>query len=215
MAILIVEDDEPLRLGLRELLTRQGYNVREADSVRSARAAMDDSISLVVLDVSLPDGDGVTLCQRWREQGIQTPILFLTARSEEMDVVRGLDAGGSDYVSKPFRMQELLSRIRSQLRRQGDTGLIRGGIRLYPELFQASRDGNLLSLTLTEYKILQLLMRSTGIVTRQALLDTLWDVDARFVDDNTLSVHVSRLRDKIGPEHIKTVRGVGYQWRDG
>lgn len=214
MAILIVEDDEPLRLGLRELLTRQGYDVREADSVRSAQAAMDETVQLVVLDVSLPDGDGVTLCQRWRERGIQTPILFLTARSEEMDVVRGLDAGGSDYVSKPFRMQELLSRIRSQLRRQGDTALVRGGIRLYPELFQASRDGDLLSLTLTEYKILQLLMRSTGIVTRQALLDALWDVDARFVDDNTLSVHVSRLRDKIGPEHIKTVRGVGYQWRD-
>lgn len=214
MTILIVEDDEPLRLGLRELLARQGYAVREADCVRSAQAAMDDSISLVVLDVSLPDGDGVALCQSWREQGIRTPILFLTARSEEMDVVRGLDAGGSDYVSKPFRMQELLSRIRSQLRRQRDTGLVRDGIRLYPELFQASRNGSLLSLTLTEYKILQLLMRSTGIVTRQALLDALWDVDARFVDDNTLSVHVSRLRDKIGPEHIKTVRGVGYQWRD-
>lgn len=213
MTILIVEDDEPLRLGLRELLARQGYAVRQADSVRAAQEAMDDSISLVVLDVSLPDGDGVTLCQHWRDQGIRTPILFLTARSEEMDVVRGLDAGGSDYVSKPFRMQELLSRIRSQLRRQGDTGLVRDGIRLYPELFQASRDGNLLSLTLTEYKILQLLMRNTGIVTRQALLDALWDVDARFVDDNTLSVHVSRLRDKIGPEHIKTVRGVGYQWR--
>lgn len=213
MTILIVEDDEPLRLGLRELLTRQGYDVRQADCVRAAQAAMDDSISLVVLDVSLPDGDGITLCQHWRDQGIRTPILFLTARSEEMDVVRGLDAGGSDYVSKPFRMQELLSRIRSQLRRQEDTGLVRDGIRLYPELFQASRDGSLLNLTLTEYKILQLLMRNTGIVTRQALLDALWDVDARFVDDNTLSVHVSRLRDKIGPEHIKTVRGVGYQWR--
>ncbi len=212
MKILVVEDDNALRSGLCELLAREGYEAVPARCAREAETLLSGEISLVLLDVSLPDGDGVRLCIRWREAGAETPILFLTARDEELDVVRGLDAGGNDYVTKPFRMQELLSRIRALLRRR--ESMSRGNVRLYPDIFQASLDGEMLSLTVTEYKILRTLLRSTGIVTRQVLLDALWDSDGRFVDDNTLSVHVSRLREKIGVGHIKTIRGVGYQWLD-
>ena len=215
MKILLVEDDAPLRGALEELLCREGYEVVKAANVRSARAAMDSEVDLILLDVGLPDGDGVDLCKAWRREGLETPILFLTAKDEELDVVRGLDAGGNDYVTKPFRMQELLSRIRALLRRnQKENALTRSGITLDREKLLAIREGEVLLLTVTEYKILAKLISQRSIVTRAALLEALWDVDSRFVDDNTLSVHVSRLREKLGGNHIKTGRGVGYQWMD-
>lgn len=215
MKILLVEDDTALRGALEELLLREGYDVIKASNVRTARENMDESIDLVMLDVGLPDGDGVSLCRQWRSEGVQTPILFLTAKDEELDVVQGLDAGGNDYVTKPFRMQELLSRIRALLRRnQKEMTVTRSGITLDKAKLQASRDGEDLLLTVTEYKILAKLISERSIITRAALLDALWDVDSRFVDDNTLSVHVSRLREKVGAAHFKTIRGVGYQWVD-
>ena len=215
MKILLVEDDSALRGALEELLCREGYDVVKASNVRSAREGLDAAADLVILDVGLPDGDGVELCRSWRSEGIQMPILFLTAKDEEMDVVRGLDSGGNDYVTKPFRMQELLSRIRALLRRnQRDTTITRSGITLDTAKLQATRDGEVLLLTVTEYKILSKLISSRSIITRAVLLEALWDLDSRFVDDNTLSVHVSRLREKIGGSHIKTIRGVGYQWVD-
>ena len=215
MKILLVEDDTALRSALEELLCREGYDVVKASNVRSAREGLDATADLVILDVGLPDGDGVELCRSWRTEGVQTPILFLTAKDEEMDVVRGLDSGGNDYVTKPFRMQELLSRIRALLRRnQRDTSITRSGITLDTTKLQATRNGEILLLTVTEYKILAKLISSRSIITRAVLLEALWDLDSRFVDDNTLSVHVSRLREKIGGSHIKTIRGVGYQWVD-
>ena len=215
MKILLVEDDAALRSALEELLLREGYEVAKVSNVRSAVEAMNVEIDLAMLDVGLPDGDGVSLCRQWRSEGVQTPILFLTAKDEELDVVRGLDAGGNDYVTKPFRMQELLSRIRALLRRnQKDVTVSRSGITLDKSKLQAAKDGEVLLLTVTEYKILAKLISERSIITRAALLDALWDVDSRFVDDNTLSVHVSRLREKVGSSHIKTIRGVGYQWLD-
>ena len=215
MKILLVEDDTALRGALEELLCREGYDVIKSSNVSSARSAMNSEVDLVMLDVGLPDGDGVSLCRQWRDEGVQTPILFLTAKDEELDVVRGMDAGGNDYVTKPFRMQELLSRIRALLRRnQKEATVSRSDITLDKAKLQASRDGEVLMLTVTEYKILAKLISERSIITRAALLDALWDVDSRFVDDNTLSVHVSRLREKVGSSHIKTIRGVGYQWVD-
>ena len=215
MKILLVEDDAALRGALEELLCREGYEVIKASNVSSARSVMNSEVDLIMLDVGLPDGDGVSLCRQWRDEGVQTSILFLTAKDEELDVVRGLDAGGNDYVTKPFRMQELLSRIRALLRRnQKETTVSRSGITLDKAKLQASREGEVLLLTVTEYKILAKLISERSIITRAALLDALWDVDSRFVDDNTLSVHVSRLREKVGSSHIKTIRGVGYQWVD-
>ena len=210
MKILLVEDDAALRSALEELLLREGYEVAKVSNVRSAVEAMNVEIDLAMLDVGLPDGDGVSLCRQWRSEGIQTPILFLTAKDEELDVVRGLDAGGNDYVTKPFRMQELLSRIRALLRRnQKDVTVSRSGITLDKSKLQASKDGDAMLLTVTEYKILAKLISERSIITRAALLDALWDVDSRFVDDNTLSVHVSRRREKVGSSHIKTIRGGG------
>ena len=215
MKILLVEDDTALRGALEELLAREGYEVIKASNVRTAQDAMSSDIDLAMLDVGLPDGDGVSLCRQWRSVGVETPILFLTAKDEELDVVRGLDAGGNDYVTKPFRMQELLSRIRALLRRnQKESTISRSGITLDKAKLQASKEGELLLLTVTEYKILAKLISERSIITRAALLDALWDVDSRFVDDNTLSVHISRLREKVGSNHIKTIRGVGYQWVD-
>ena len=216
MKILLVEDDAALRAALEELLHREGYVVQKAANYLEARGGLDANIDLVMLDVGLPDGDGVNLCKCWRSEGVQTPILFLTAKDEELDIVRGLDAGGNDYVTKPFWMQELLSRIRALLRgrNSADSVISRSGITLDKSSLQASRDGETLILTLTEYKILSRLLSSRSILTRSALLESLWDTDSRFIDDNTLSVHVSRLREKVGAGHIKTVRGVGYQWVD-
>ena len=215
MKILLVEDDTALRGALEELLDREGYEVIKASNIRTAQDAMKSDIDLAMLDVGLPDGDGVSLCRQWRSEGVETPILFLTAKDEELDVVRGLDAGGNDYVTKPFRMQELLSRIRALLRRnQKETTVSRSGITLDKAKLQAAKDGEVLLLTVTEYKILAKLISERSIITRAALLDALWDVDSRFVDDNTLSVHISRLREKVGSNHIKTIRGVGYQWVD-
>lgn len=215
--ILLVEDDAALRDGLTELFTREGYSVITAVNAAEARQNFSAYIDLIILDVTLPDGNGVSLCQEWRNQGVTTPILFLTAKDEEFDVVRGLDAGGNDYVTKPFRMMELLSRIRALLRtsrRQVSTTLSRSGVEVDQEHMQVRKNGEPLQLTLTEYRILLVLIQRNTIVPRNVLLEALWDVDSKFIDDNTLSVHVSRLREKIGAEHIKTIRGVGYQWAD-
>lgn len=213
-SILLVEDDTVLRGGLTELFEREGYEVTAAACVSEARAKYAPNIDLIVLDVTLPDGDGVSLCRGWRSEGVQQPILFLTAKDEEFDVVRGLDAGGNDYVTKPFRMQELLSRIRAQLRTSAPQQVVRSGLEIDQTRMQVKKDGEILQLTLTEYKILVALIKRGTVVTRDMLLEALWDEGGKFVDDNTLSVHVSRLKNKIGAEHIRTVRGVGYQWND-
>ncbi|MBR6443618.1 MAG: response regulator transcription factor [Clostridia bacterium] len=213
--ILLVEDDATLREGLTELFTRDGYQVITAGSVREAKEKLTGEIQGMVMDVGLPDGDGVSLCREWRAAGETRPVLFLTARGEEFDVVRGLDSGGNDYVTKPFRMQELLSRVRVMLRNtQAARPVSRGGYTVDRERMQVLKDGEALPLTLTEYKILTMLMDRPNVVPRERLLEVLWDDGGKFIDDNTLSVHMSRLREKVGAEHVRTIRGVGYQWSD-
>ena len=213
--ILLVEDDAVLREGLTELFAREGYQVIVAGSLREAREKLNADVQAVVMDVGMPDGDGVSLCREWREAGETRPVLFLTAKGEEFDVVRGLDSGGNDYVTKPFRMQELLSRVRVLLR-SGPAAqpAVRSGFAVDRERMQVLRDGEPLPLTLTEYKIVTMLMDHPNVVPRERLLEVLWDEGGKFIDDNTLSVHMSRLRDKVGAEHIRTIRGVGYQWSD-
>lgn len=213
--ILLVEDDAVLREGLTELFERDGYEVITAGSLREARERLTEKVQAVVMDVGLPDGDGVSLCREWRAAGENRPVLFLTAKGEEFDVVRGLDSGGNDYVTKPFRMQELLSRVRVLLRNtQAARPVSRGGFTVDRERMQVLKDGGALPLTLTEYKILTMLMDRPSVVPRDRLLEVLWDEGGKFVDDNTLSVHMSRLREKVGADHIRTIRGVGYQWSD-
>ena len=214
-AILIIEDDPYLSQGLTELMDKSGYCPIAADSISSAREALNQQRwDLMILDVTLPDGNGVQFCQNLRKSGCRTPILFLTARDEEFDIVRGLDAGGNDYVTKPFRIQELLSRIRVLLRKDPGTPWQVGTLEIDRQKMTVSKDGALLSLTPTEFRLLLSLLEQRGVVTRDVLLGALWDCGGKYVDDNTLSVHMSRLREKIGKEHIITLRGVGYQWKD-
>ena len=214
--LLLVEDDNVLREGLTEMFSRDGYQVISAASLKEAQERLSEQVQVIVMDVGLPDGDGVALCREWRASGENRPILFLTAKGEEFDVVRGLDSGGDDYVTKPFRMQELLSRVRVLLRnRQPATvQLNRGGFTVDKERMQVLKEGQALPLTLTEYKILTLLMEHAAVVPRDRLLEILWDDGGKFIDDNTLSVHISRLREKVGADHVRTIRGVGYQWSD-
>ena len=213
--LLLVEDDAVLRSGLTELFVREGYEVIQAGSVRDARKNLTPAVQGIVMDVGLPDGDGVALCREWRMQGEKRPILFLTAKDEEWDVVRGLDSGGNDYVTKPFRMQELLSRVRVLLRGSEPRQVLsRSGFVVDEARMQVQKNGEGLPLTLTEYKILLMLMENKAVVPRERLLEALWDDGGKFIDDNTLSVHMSRLREKVGAEHIRTLRGVGYQWMD-
>lgn len=214
--ILIVEDDVFLRDGLRELLSRDGYAVDYAGTCREARRhAGEQGYRLIILDVMLPDGSGIDLCTEWRAAGKDTPVLFLTARDEEIEIVRGLDAGGDDYVTKPFRLLELLSRIRALLRRNRTFVYERDGLRIDLQKMCVACGGEPVYLTPTEFQLLAALMRSEGkVLTRRLLLQTIWDDGGLFIDDNTLSVHMSRLREKIGGGRIRTVRGVGYRWDD-
>ena len=212
--ILLVEDDFYLRDGLCELLKNQAYDVHSAENCQQAQKLFyTEAFDLVILDVMLPDGSGLNLCTELRAAGSDVPILFLTACDEEYQIVRGLDAGGDDYVTKPFKMQELLSRIRALLRRKSSTVLNQDEMQIDIATMSVKKGGTALPLTPTEFQILTFLVSNKGvIVTRSSLLSRIWDCDGNYIDDNTLSVHISRLREKIGTEHLKTIRGVGYRW---
>jgi DNA-binding response OmpR family regulator len=214
--ILLVEDDAFIRDGLREMLEKEGYAVTVAPCIADARASLAaHNFSLMILDVMLPDGDGFSFCASVRESGNNIPILFLTACDEEIQVVRGLDAGADDYVTKPFKLLELLSRVRALLRRNTRTVYNAGGLVIDVNTMTVKKDGEVVFVTPTEFQILSTLIRNNGvIVTRNLLLQNIWDDAGNFIDDNTLSVHISRLREKIGAGHIKTVRGVGYRWEE-
>ena len=215
--ILIVEDDPMLREGLMALMRREGYEPVPAATCYGATEALRGEPDLVLLDVSLPDGDGFSLCRAWRARDIAVPILFLTAYDREEQIVKGLDSGGDDYIAKPFRARELLSRVRARLRRTADRSVYKdGALMVDMQAMIVEKDGLPVSLTRTEFQLLALLIRNAGrAVTRETLLGRIWDDAGVFVDDNTLSVHISRLREKVGPERIVTVRGTGYRWKEG
>lgn len=215
--ILLCEDDDFLRSGLIEMLEKEGHEVCAAGSCDAAREMfLNNGFDLIILDVMLPDGNGFDLCRDIRKAGISTPVLFLTACDDEIQIVRGLDSGADDYVTKPFRLLELLSRVRALLRRSSKVSMpVYGSITVNEDNMTVLKDGEKIYLTPTEYHILCILLRNRGIiVTRDSLLQGIWDCEGAYVDDNTLSVHISRLRDKIGDGCIKTVRGVGYRWED-
>lgn len=197
-SIILTEDDENLSYGLNYALKKEGYEVYPAGSLKEAEELLlTRRADLIILDVNLPDGSGFDFCKKLRERGENIPIVFLTACDDEVNVVMGLDLGGDDYITKPFKIAELLSRIRAVLRRV------------------AVKDDENPELTRIEQQLVTLLKKNKNqVLTRLQILDLLWDNKGEFVDDNTLSVHISRLREKIGTEHVQTVRGVGYQWKD-
>ena len=226
--ILLLEDDVSLIDGLIYSLKKNGFDVEVARTINQATQHLAEisKYDLLILDVTLPDGTGFDVCERVRKQNPQIPIIFLTASDEEVSVIRGLDSGGDDYITKPFKLGELCSRIRALLRRAGvsngeKNALIEcGDITIDFLGSRVSLKGKILDLTSAEYRLLCLLVRNANrVVTRDIILNELWDDTGNFVDDNTLSVYVRRLREKVEtdpshPEHLITVRGFGYQWKE-
>lgn len=225
--LLLLEDDISLIDGLTYSLKRNGFNVDVARTIKEAekRIAGSTGFDLLLFDVTLPDGNGFTLCEKLRESGNQVPIIFLTASDEETSVIRGLDCGGDDYITKPFKLGELCSRIRALLRRSNmknaEENILRSGA-LTVNLAEGKvfLGDKTVEFTGAEYRLLCLLLKNSGqVLTRGMILDKLWDGAGHFVDDNTLSVYIRRLREKLEknpsqPEHLKTVRGFGYQWKE-
>lgn len=214
--ILLVEDDAFLREGLCEMLEKESYCVTPVSTITDARKEIAGGFNLVILDVMLPDGNGFDFCAEVRANGNAIPILFLTACDDEIQIVRGLDAGADDYVTKPFKLLELMSRVRALLRRNSASNIIQSSnIAIDTSNMTVKKNGEIIFVTKTEFQILSTLIRNNGIIVpRNSLLQNIWDDAGDFIDDNTLSVHISRLREKIGAEHIKTIRGVGYRWED-
>lgn len=220
--ILLVEDNEAIVLGLKYLLAQEGFETRVAVTVREAKETLreKEGFDLALLDVMLPDGDGFELCKYMRER-FDIPVIFLTAREEESDVVRGFDLGAVDYVMKPFRNRELISRIRNGLRRKEGQGaedgklLKCGELSLNPESGKAFVSGKEITLTKLEFRILSAMMTHPGkVFGREEILASVWDLYGNYVNDNTLSVTMKRIREKIGDSDgklIKTVRGMGYR----
>ncbi|MDE6016959.1 MAG: response regulator transcription factor [Acetatifactor sp.] len=217
MRILLVEDNENIVLGLKYLLNSEGYEVDAAGDIIRARSFLgDNTYDLILLDISLPDGDGFDFCSELRRRS-DMPIIFLTAREEEADVVKGFDLGADDYIVKPFRNRELLSRIKNVLRRvgKGSTILRCGQVALDTLTGRVTVGGEDVLLTKLEYKILYSMLSCPGkLFTRDEILSGIWDISGNFVNDNTLSVTMKRIREKIGDTEgnvIKTVRGMGYR----
>lgn len=217
--ILLIEDDLALSEGLEYALKLEQFSVSHAKTLRHADSLLEEqSFDLIIIDVMLPDGNGLDYCVKVKQQ-TTTPVLFLTACDQEYQVILGLDRGADDYVTKPFRVRELISRIRAILRRSGVScaRLVCGDLTLDLSHAAVQKAGRLILLTPLEYKLLLFLMRHPQqTLTRSRILAELWDNDGNFVDDNTLSVNIRRLRDKIDtpnmPSAIATVRGVGYLW---
>lgn len=226
--ILLLEDDVSLVDGLVYSLKKNEFDVEVARAVGETLQLLPriEKYDLLILDVTLPDGTGFDVCEQVRKENAQIPILFLTASDEEVSVIRGLDSGGDDYITKPFKLGELCSRIRALLRRAGvsnnkeKSSINCGDISVDLLGSRVTLKGNVLDLTSVEYRLLCLLVRNANrVVTRDAILNELWDDAGDFVDDNTLSVYVRRLREKVEtdpshPEHLVTIRGFGYQWKE-
>ena len=218
--LLVVEDDRSIAVGLEYSLGQEGFGVTLCAGVADALEALKtERFDLAVLDLSLPDGSGYDVCRAIERQG-DMPVIFLTARDDEVSVVMGLDMGADDYITKPFRIRELTSRIRSVLRRAGQGGstlMEFGPVQINAALGKVYKNGQDVFLSALEYRLLMTLANHAGqVLSRNQLLESIWDVSGDFVNDNTLTVYIKRLREKIeddpqNPVVIETVRGLGYR----
>lgn len=221
--ILLLEDDLSLINGLTFAFKKENFDLDIARSIREADNLWSDGkYDLLILDISLPDGSGFEICKKVRQTS-KVPIIFLTASDEEISIIMGLDIGGDDYITKPFKLGVLISRINALLRRAKnfeakETELSSNGIEVLLLKGQVFQNGNLLDLTAGEYKLLCLFMQNPGVVlSKDKILEKLWDSENNYVDDNTLTVYVRRLRMKIEenpsePQMLLTVRRMGYKW---
>lgn len=222
--ILLVDDDKSILQNLTEFLRQEGFSVTAAGCQKDALQLLDEQSSafdLVLLDVSLPDGNGFALCG-CIQNDYHLPVIFLTASGDEYSVVAGLNLGADDYITKPFRPRELVSRIHNVLRRCGKFNrlLEYRGLVADPIRGTISRNGREIPLSALEYRLLLLFMHNKGIIlSRNRLMDELWNMAGEYVNDNTLTVYIKRLREKIEtdpshPEYIRTIRGLGYKLGD-
>ena len=225
MNLFLLEDDYAIATGLCYSLKNEGYEVVHASGVKEAVEIINkEKFSLYILDLTLPDGSGYDVCKMIKKQG-DYPVIFLTAYDDEVNVVMGFEFGADDYISKPFRLKELLVRIKSVLRRyskESADGIIKlKDLTINTNEAKVYKNGEEIVLTAMEYRLLLILLNNRGkVLSRTQLLENIWDVDGDFVEDNTLTVYIKRLRDKIEeepnkPAVIKTVRGLGYMIDNG
>lgn len=213
MKILIVEDDKSLNNGIA--LSLDTHECEQAYSLADARVLLNDSVSLVILDINLPDGSGLDFCREIRQTS-GTPVIFLTANDMEHDIVAGLELGADDYITKPFSLAVLRARINAVLRREANETDI---FRLNDMVFDFNKlefysEGHQIELSKTEQKLLKIFVKNIGItLSRDVLIDRVWSDGAEFVESNALSVTVSRLREKLPDAPIRTVYGIGYIWK--
>ena len=223
--ILMVEDDSTIAFAVKYAVEQEGFNLDIAENLENARKIVNSKeYDLILLDVMLPDGNGYEFLKQLREHDEDTPVIFLTACDEEVNIVIGLDIGGDDYITKPFRVRELISRINAILRRKGKSQdsnkkiLKFKNISIHTLEARVFKNNEEIFLTSAEYKLLLILIQNKNMVlSRAQILEKLWDVTYDFINDNTLSVYIKRLREKIEddsskPQYILTVRGLGYKW---
>ena len=221
MKILIVEDDAIIASGLEYAILQEGFEVIVKASVKEAMEVITDStISLLLLDLSLPDGTGYMICEAAKKLR-DVAVIFLTAVDDEGNVVKGLDMGADDYITKPFRIRELISRMKSVLRRYEKAETVESvitvqNLKIYLKEAKVFKGTEEIILTAMEYRLLLTMVQNAGqVLSRNQLLEGIWDVSGEFVNDNTLTVYIKRLREKLeenpaNPSIIKTIRGMGY-----
>lgn len=218
--ILLIEDNEAIIMGLKYSLEQENFQVISAKTAKESEEKLDNkNIDIVLLDVSLPDGNGFEICKEIKEKN-DIPIIFLTAQDEETSIVLGLDLGADDYIVKPFRTRELISRIKSVLRRYGkkeENNIIQyKDIKIDTISAKVYKNNKEIIFTSLEYRILLMLFTNQNkLITREQLLEKIWDIAGNFVNDNTLTVYIKRIREKLEDDSIiKTVRGLGYRIGD-
>ena len=215
--IAVIEDDVLLNEALSRMLAGAGYQILRAHTLREGLDLIPQLPDLMIIDINLPDGEGTEACRQAREYS-QIPVLILTARDEERDMIKAFDLGADDYLVKPFPMPVLLMHVEAILRRTAgeETGILYRGLKISPERKQVLRDGTEIRLSAREYALLELLARNKGkVVTKTMILEQVWDADGSFVEENTVNVTLNRLKKKIEPDpvnpvYIRNVFGLGY-----
>lgn len=218
MKILIIEDDAGLNRGISFALEQEGYQTLMARTARKGLELFEkERPDGVLLDLNLPDGDGIDCCKKIREKS-DLPILMLTARDMEVDEIMGLTSGADDYMMKPFSVAVLKIRLKNILDRKQknpEAILVSGDIRIHPGSFKVTQGEKELELSLTEFRLLQYFLENKNqVLLKEQILQRIWDGDGNFVEENTLSVNISRLRRKLGGHYIRTIQGMGYLWEE-